>query len=331
MTPSPTAFVGIDWSGARGPRQHGIQLACAMPGNAAPQRIDCPSAEKWGREAVFDWLLALARGSAVLPPASPRQRSDGPVLVGVDFAFAHPFVDQGVYYPGLPPTAQPRTPSALWQMIDQICSPDPHLYGGRVFATPPWADYYLSPHNHGAPRFASRRRVTEHASRVDGRSPSPTFKAIGADNVATGSMAGMRLLHRLKTALAGDLVVWPFDPVSAAEKEAALIIVEIFPSLYFHAAGLNPARNAAADPMFMSKALAAYDSHGVPQDFQPLGSDADEADAIISAAAMRHFARNAGCWSAPAAAEQAARSEGWIFGVGVDGGSKGAVGDAITG
>jgi hypothetical protein len=173
--------------------------------------------------------------------------------------------------------------------------------------------------------------VTEHASRGDGRSPSPTFKAIGADNVATGSMAGMRLLHRLKTALAGDLVVWPFDPVSAAEKGAALIIVEIFPSLYFHAAGLNPARNAAADPIFMSKALAAYDSHGVPQDFHPLGSDADEADAIISAAAMRHFARNAGCWSVPAAAEQAARSEGWIFGVGVDGGSKGAVGDAITG
>jgi hypothetical protein len=69
----------------------------------------------------------------------------------------------------------------------------------------------------------------------------------------------------------------------------------------------------------------------VPQDFHPLGSDADEADAIISAAAMRHFARNAGCWSVPAAADQAARSEGWIFGVGVDGGSKGAVGDAITG
>ena len=316
MTPSPKAFVGIDWSGAKGPRQHGIQLACAMPGNAAPQRIDCPSAEKWGREAVFDWLLALARGSTVLPPTSPRHRSDGPVLVGIDFAFAHPFVDQGVYYPGLPPTAQPRTPSALWQMIDQICSPDPHLYGGRVFATPPWADYYLSPHNHGAPRFVSRRRVTEHASRDDGRSPSPTFKAIGADNVATGSMAGMRLLHRLKTALAGDLVVWPFDPVSAAEKGTALIIVEIFPSLYFHAAGLNPARNAAADPIFMSKALAAYGSHGVPKDFHPLGSDADEADAMISAAAMRHFAQIAGCWSLPAAAKKAARSEGWIFGVG---------------
>ena len=47
---------------------------------------------------------------------------------------------------------------------------------------------------------------------------------------------------------------------------------------------------------------------------------------MISAAAMRHFAQIAGCWSVPAAAKYAARSEGWIFGVGLDGGSKGAVG-----
>ena len=32
--------------------------------------------------------------------------------------------------------------------------------------------------------------------------------------------------------------------------------------------------------------------------------------------AMRHFAQIAGCWSLPAAAKKAARSEGWIFGVG---------------
>ena len=331
MTIIPSAFVGIDWSGARGPRQQGIQIAAAMPGNMTPQRIDCPSSgkmgSKWGREAVFDWLLALARGAVALPNGF-RQGYYGPVLVGIDFAFAHPFIDEGVYYPGLSPALQPETPFALWQMIDHICAPDPHLYGGRMFATPPWADYYLSPHNHAAPHFTSRRRMTEHASRNDGRSPSPTFKAIGADNVATGSMAGMRLLHRLKTALAGDLVVWPFDAVTPAEKKPAMIIVEIFPSLYFHAAGFNPARNAAADPIFMSKALAAYDSLGVSQDFQPHGSDADEADAIISAAALRYFVRNRDCWSVPAAASQAARSEGWIFGVGIRGGSRDS---AITG
>ncbi len=328
MIPSPSAFIGIDWSGAKGLRQGGIQLACALPGNEAPQRIDCPSGEKWGREAVFDWLMALARGDAALS-GSPRWHDGGPVLVGIDFAFAHPFIDEGVYYPGLSATAQPLTPKALWRMIDQICDPDPHLYGGRVFKTPPWADYYLSPHNHGAPRFASRRRITEYASRRAGYSPSLTFKAIGADNVATGSMAGMRLLHRLKSALASGLAIWPFDNLLAGGQQPSLIIVEIFPSLYFHAAGFNSARKAAADTGFLSEALAVYRSGGVPDDFQVRGSDADEADAVISAAALRYFAGVPECWSVPAELKKAAGFEGWIFGVREDRGFPDMVKEAI--
>ena len=39
--------------------------------------------------------------------------------------------------------------------------------------------------------------------------------------------------------------------------------------------------------------------------------DADEADALISAAALRHFAGLPDSWTAPPAAS----SEGWIFGV----------------
>ena len=90
-----------------------------------------------------------------------------------------------------------------------------------------------------------------------------------------------------------------------------MVLVEIFPSYYFHAAGMNPAKNAAADPAFMNAALAAYGSEGVGPDYAPRGADADEADAIISAAALRYFAGRPGCWHAP---REAAR-EGWIFGV----------------
>ena len=43
----------------------------------------------------------------------------------------------------------------------------------------------------------------------------------------------------------------------------------------------------------------------------PRGADADEADALISAAALRHFAGLPDSWTAP----PAAASEGWIFGV----------------
>ena len=153
---------------------------------------------------------------------------------------------------------------------------------------------------------------TELAARAAARAPSPTFKAIGADNVATGSMAGMRLIHGLRAALGPRLAVWPFDRVGSQGRDGpVMVLVEIFPSYYFHLAGFNPAKNAAADPAFMSAALAAYGSAGVARDFVPRGGDADEADALISAAALRHFADRPESWQAP----PAAASEGWIFGV----------------
>ena len=292
-------FIGIDWSGARGPRQPGIQLAMARPGGAAPLTLDPADHRHWGREAVLDRLLVLAGGGG-----------DGPLLVGIDFAFAHPFVDEDDYYPGL--ADAPRTPVALWARVEAECTDDPHLYGGAMFAAPGLADYYLSPRNHAAPRYRSRRRLTEQAARAAARAPSPTFKAIGADNVATGSMAGMRLIQALRAALGQRLAVWPFDAVEPCRTAGlAMVLVEIFPSYYFHLAGFNPAKNAAADPGFMSAALAAYGSAGVADDFMPRGGDADEADALISAAALRHFAGQPDCWKVPSAAA----SEGWILGV----------------
>ena len=292
-------FIGIDWSGARGPRQPGIQLAMARPGGAAPLTLDPADHRHWGREAVLDRLLVLAGGAG-----------DGPLLVGIDFAFAHPFVDEDDYYPGL--ADAPRTPVALWARVEAECTDDPHLYGGAMFAAPGLADYYLSPRNHAAPRYRSRRRLTEQAARAAARAPSPTFKAIGADNVATGSMAGMRLIQALRAALGPRLAVWPFDAVDPCRTAGlAMVLVEIFPSYYFHLAGFNPAKNAAADPAFMSAALAAYGSAGVADDFMPRGGDADEADALISAAALRHFAGQPDCWRVPSAAA----SEGWILGV----------------
>lgn len=294
-----SGFVGIDWSGAKGPRQPGIQLAMAAPGSALPRTILADDGRHWGREGVRDWLLARAGVT-----------EDGPLLVGIDFAFAHPFHDEGAYYPGL--ADSPPDAPALWQRVESLTADDPHLYGGGIFAAPGVGDYYLSPRNHGAPHYRSRRRMTELAARASARAPSPTFKAIGADNVATGSMAGMRLIHALKTELGPRLAVWPFDDVTADRlPHLALVLVEIFPSYYFHAAGLNPAKNAAADAGFMNSALAAYGSDGVGPGYAPRGADADEADAIISAAALRHLAGRDECWDAP----DAAAREGWIFGV----------------
>ena len=305
-------FVGIDWSGAKGPRQAGIQLSMAVPGRGVPTRIDPPSGHLWGRQAVFEWLVRAADTGTDTGGDGNGNRSNesarGSILVGIDFAFAHPFCDENAYYPGL--AGAPETPAALWQCIADICKNDGHFYGGAMFAAPGFGDYYLSPRNHGAPHYRSRRRVAELAAKASARAPSPTFKAIGADNVATGSMAGMRMIHALKAELGDALAVWPFQPVSPA-RPPAMVLVEIFPSYYFHAAGLNPALNAAADPGFMTAALNAWSSDGVGADYAPRGSDVDEADAMISAAALRHIAATPCCWQAP----QAAAMEGWIFGV----------------
>ena len=294
-----SGYLGIDWSGARGARLSGLQLAMAKPGDTVPQSVTPPSGRHWGRDAVLRHLVGLATDSA-----------SGSVLVGIDFAFSHPFVDFGGYFPGA--RAAPGDAPGLWALVDTVNINEPGLYGGALFRHPQWGQYYLAPPDYDAPRYQSRRRITEHAARIAGRSPSPTFKAVGADNVCTGSLAGMRLLHHLKLLLGAKLAIWPFE--AFVPGETRLVLVEVFPSFYFYRIGMVPTKRAAAEPAFLNAALAAYGSRGVAANFSPVGQDADEADAIIAAAALRYFARH-GEMNLPLTVEDAAHREGWIFGV----------------
>jgi hypothetical protein len=193
----------------------------------------------------------------------------------------------------------------------------PHFYGGGMFHHPVWGSYYLAPPHYYAPRYSSRRRVTEIAAKIAGRSPSLTFKAVGADNVSTGSMAGMRFIHHLRQQLGVQLAVWPFDDPRQCWPSARLVLVEIFPSFYFYRAGIAPVKKANAQADFLNRALGFYNSAGVPKQFIPKGADADEADAIIAAAALRHFAQDTSqtMFDLQGPTEFAARREGWIFGV----------------
>ena len=109
MTADFAGFVGIDWSGARGPRQPGIQLAEARPGHHAPRTILADDGRHWGRDTVHDWLIARADAAGVA--------GTGPVLVGIDFAFAQYFVDAGAYYPVL--AGSPPDAAALWGFVEQ--------------------------------------------------------------------------------------------------------------------------------------------------------------------------------------------------------------------
>ena len=295
-----SAFLGIDWSGAKTKSHAGLQLAHAIPGNGVPLRVPPPLSKYWSRRQVFDYLVATAENAT----------GKKPVLVGIDFAFAHPFADKDSYFPGT--DLSPANVVSLWAMIDQVNAGQHDLYGGAMFQHALWGDYYLAPPTYEARHYASRRRVTEIAARAAGRSPSPTFKAVGADNVSTGSLAGMRLLHQLKRQLGARLSVWPFDAIVAGQTN--LVLVEIFPSFYFYRLGMVPAKKAAADPAFLNQALANYGSDGVPADFRAMGHDADEADAIIAAAALRHFS-TASSFRLSADIKVVAQQEGWIYGV----------------
>ena len=295
-----SAFLGIDWSGAKTKSHAGLQLAHAIPGNGVPLRVSPPLSKYWSRQQVSDYLVTTAENAI----------GKKPVLVGIDFAFAYPFADKDSYFPET--DLSPANVVSLWAMIDQVNADQPDLYGGAMFQHALWGDYYLAPPTYEARHYASRRRLTEIAARAAGRSPSPTFKAVGADNVSTGSLAGMRLLHQLKQQLGARLSVWPFDAIIAGQTN--LVLVEIFPSFYFHRLGMVPAKKAAADPAFLNQALAGYGSDGVPADFRAMGHDADEADAIIAAAALRHFS-TASSFRLSADIKVAAQQEGWIYGV----------------
>lgn len=309
-----SSYLGIDWSGAKGKNHPGLQLATARAGTAAPVRVCPPAGRHWSRRQVFEFLVERADAAV----------GKLPVLAGIDFAFAHPLAftkdtnnkstdtdnDIKSYFPGA--IDAPKTPAALWALVEKINHEQADLYGGAMFHHPRWGDYYLAPPHYKAQYYESRRRITEIAARAEGRCPSPTFKAVGADNVATGSLAGMRILHQLKHHLGQRLSIWPFDDIIVGKTDLAL--VEIFPSLYFHRLGMVPAKRAAADSAFLNRALASYNSLGVADDFAPLGKDADEADAIIGAAALRYFANALG-FAVPPPLMATTRLEGWIFGV----------------
>ena len=63
-------FVGIDWSGAKGPRQLGLSVFAAGPGNSVPERVLPPDGRYWSRLAIIDYL----RFQACLLYTSPSPR-----------------------------------------------------------------------------------------------------------------------------------------------------------------------------------------------------------------------------------------------------------------
>ena len=285
-------FVGIDWSGARGPYQAGLAVFMAEAGDSAPMRVIPPNQKRWSRHEIASWLQEI----------SANRR----VLAGIDFAFAYPVYDmEGAYCGYFPEFADsPQDAATLWRLIEKINQTEAHLYGGAIWDHPDLGAYYNAPSGRRGAKFYSRRRQTEQAAKAV-KSPSPTFNCVGPAGVGTGSLAGMRLLHHL----ADKAEIWPFDNHPAGSKN--LTLVEIFPSYYFALAGIHAVGGNQGKLAVLNKALSYFGAQGLAADFSVGGPDFDEADAAISAAALRALAADPAIWKPFGAAAR----EGWIFGV----------------
>jgi len=285
-------FVAVDWSGAKGQRLKGLQMALCGAGHEAPKLVTPSAGDCWTREGVWAWIVE-------------QTKFNGPLLAAFDMALGMAYCDKDAYFPGL--SNAPRTVRQLWRAIDQESQRSPDWYAGAFCSPPsPYAPYFNSPSNRGA-FFKSRQRVTERVCHGKWTRPSSVCNAVGPGAVGMGSLAGMRMLHHIRKTKDLKVAIWPFNDVVDAD----IIVVEMFPRLYVKQAGMNP--QLWREMGFLQAVWRAYGIRGrVPKAVET----EDKMDALLSAAAIRWHAQNPEVWRPAGMTMAAARHEGWIFGVG---------------
>ena len=291
-------FVGIDWSGAKGSIHKGI--AIALSSNSSDNiEIVKPRTKYWSRQGVLDYLIDLA--------------SSNVILVGIDFAFSYPFTDKKIFFPNLN-VKSPQSSEELWKLIDFINQDQEDLYGGAIWKDKKFGEFYNSPIKRGK-FYESRRRLTEiFAKKI--RSPSPTFNCVGPAGVGTGSLAGMRLINKIKTTFKKKSHIWPFDPYKNLES-SQIVLAEIFPSYYFHFAGESSIKKKGREELLLLKTLDFYNQK-FSSKLSIGNNDNDDMDAIVSCAALKYFVKNQIGLTNPFGEKyiiEASSIEGWILGV----------------
>ncbi len=286
-------FLGVDWSGAKGPRQKGIAVAVALAEGGAPVLVSPPDPKGWARSEVLALLLDLP----------------GATLVGLDLGIGLPHADAGAFFPGW--DASPADARGLWALIDGLCADDPHLEAGG-FVTHPEASRYFR-HGAGAtgdrfllagaPTREGRFRVAETAQRSQGVRPVSNFNLVGASQVGKSSLTGMRMLHRLER----RVPVWPVDPLP----ESGSVVTEIYTSM---AARLGGVTGAATKLRSVEALNDALDALGSPPVAGSGAIDDHSSDALLTAAWLRRVHENRDLWHPTSLTPDVARTEGWTFG-----------------
>ncbi|WP_308515691.1 hypothetical protein [Sphingomonas flavescens] len=278
-----SAYVAIDWSGAKGKRHKGIAIAEAR-GDAAPRLIR--PGHVWSRVEVADWLL--------------RQAAKEPTLFGFDFSFAPPIVERGEYLIGEPDV--PKTAREFWAYVDHRCD-DEDLGAASFLELAHRRHFYFGIADGVKADFVRFRQCDARLNAQGGRKTASAYDAIGAAQVAKASFAGMRLLHRLD----GKVAIWPMDPLPAGRSA----IVEIYTRIYLRRAGLTGVKlRSRAD---LNLALKGLGSPPARLRFEP---NDHQTDALVTAAGMRQLAQTEPRAFDPDGLTPAiAEAEGWTFGV----------------
>jgi hypothetical protein len=290
-------YACFDWSGQAVARPKGLALA-TLAANENERPVLLRPHGGWSRSAALDWMTAHADAGT-------------DILIGMDLSPSFPFVDAGGYFPGW--DASPADARALWALVDTLCAPDDHLGAGSFVGHDQARRYFRHGKGDTGDRFGAagtgRLREVERIQRLTGQANSAScFNLVGAAQVGKSSLTGMRVLHRL----AGRIPIWPFDPIP----EHGPVIVEIYTSIAARAAGLGKSKSKVRDADGLHTALAQLGS--LPP-APLLAHDDHSTDALITAAWLRHCARDdalwQACWSPPALDETTRVTEGWTFGV----------------
>ncbi len=286
-------FVAIDWSGARGERLPGVAIAVAEAGNAAPHLVQPADRKGWSRLDVLAFLDDLAR--------------DGKALVGADFSFSLPYLDENSYFPAVDDRC--KRARELWRRIDDICAGDAHLYARSFVEDACYARFFRKPGGVGH-AFRPRLRVTEARCRSAGYGRAESaYNLVGAAQVGLGSLSGMRLLAALDRT-GSDLAVWPFAMPEAGRS----CFVEMYTRLFLNRAGLRATK--ARDRATLDGALETLESASYGGESGRWLND-HETDAFLSAAGLRHLLSHPDprIWNPPELSDKVRVTEGWTFGV----------------
>lgn len=296
-------FLAIDWSGAKGERHRGIALAIAEADGGPPVLVDPPQ-RGLSRMEVLELL-----------------RDDLPAntLVGADLGISLPFMDAGAFFPGW--HRSPRNAKALWALVEDICTDDPHLGAASFLAHPEAARYFRQDggregdlfHLPQAPSREGRFREAEIGQRRQNCRPVSNFNLVGAAQVGKSTLTGMRMLHRLQA----HLPVWPMDPVPERKAtRGGSLLVEIYTALASREAtdAAGSARGNRTKLLTYADLNAALTALGSPPVDRTGEIDDHSSDALLTAAWLRKAATEPERWEPRCLTAKIAWTEGWTFG-----------------